>query len=233
MRLQAGGLARLPEGARAEVFRAAAARLGAVLDHAGTRLALEVTSHGASGKAVDLGGGLRFGREFETVVFQRGTPRQEDRELEIEAPGVGAGDVILGGRSWAVEWSDAEPPDASVGATLLVDRSGFPLKVRGWCAGDRIRLPYGTKKLKELFRESRVPRSARSRRPVVVDASGTVLWVPGVAQSADATEGTSGGPTEGGAAGASEGDTVPARGRDARPLHVGVGTTTDSGIEDA
>jgi tRNA(Ile)-lysidine synthase len=38
----------------------------------------------------------------------------------------------------------------------------------------------GTKTLKKLFLERRVPRSTRSRLPVLVDASGRVVWVGGI-----------------------------------------------------
>ncbi|MDP9347927.1 MAG: tRNA lysidine(34) synthetase TilS, partial [Gemmatimonadota bacterium] len=56
----------------------------------------------------------------------------------------------------------------------------FPLLLRGWRPGDRIRTAGGTKRLKKLFGERRVPRSVRGRTPVLVDADGTVLWVAGV-----------------------------------------------------
>jgi tRNA(Ile)-lysidine synthase len=61
----------------------------------------------------------------------------------------------------------------------------FPLLVRGWAEGDRIRLSYGTKKLKKLLREAGVAAGERDRVPVLVDASGRVLWVVGVAVSHD------------------------------------------------
>ena len=35
--------------------------------------------------------------------------------------------------------------------------------------------------LKKLMLEARIPESSRARLPVIVDARGTVLWIPGVA----------------------------------------------------
>jgi tRNA(Ile)-lysidine synthetase-like protein len=55
--------------------------------------------------------------------------------------------------------------------------------VRGWLPGDRIATPGGTKTLKKLFVERRVPRPVRSRTPVVADAAGRVLWVVDVERS--------------------------------------------------
>lgn len=42
---------------------------------------------------------------------------------------------------------------------------------------------YGSKKLKKIFGEKRVPLEERSRVPVVVDGRERVLWIPGVARS--------------------------------------------------
>ena len=50
--------------------------------------------------------------------------------------------------------------------------------------GDRILLSYGTKKLKKLLAEAKIPVKERARTPVLVDEGGLVLWVAGVASSA-------------------------------------------------
>jgi tRNA(Ile)-lysidine synthase len=71
-----------------------------------------------------------------------------------------------------------------VTAVFAVARLAFPLRLRGWLPGDRIRLSYGSKKLKKLLGESRIPRGDRDALPVLVDARGRVLWVPGVARAA-------------------------------------------------
>ena len=49
--------------------------------------------------------------------------------------------------------------------------------------GDRISLAYGTKKLKKLFAEHRIPASQRSSIPLLVDESGEVLYVHGIARA--------------------------------------------------
>jgi tRNA(Ile)-lysidine synthetase-like protein len=63
-----------------------------------------------------------------------------------------------------------------------------PLSVRGLKAGDRIR-PFGLnadKKVKEILIDRKVPREERWGRPVVCDAGGKILWIPGVLRSAHA-----------------------------------------------
>jgi tRNA(Ile)-lysidine synthase len=62
----------------------------------------------------------------------------------------------------------------------------FPLTLRGWLPGDRIRLAYGSKKLKKVFGEVQMTRAARSRTPVLAEPGGQVLWLVGVQRSIDA-----------------------------------------------
>jgi tRNA(Ile)-lysidine synthetase-like protein len=69
-------------------------------------------------------------------------------------------------------------------AVLAADGLCFPLELRGWAPGDRIRTAGGTRKVKKLLGERRVPRAARARVPVLADAQGTLLWLGGVALAA-------------------------------------------------
>ena len=79
----------------------------------------------------------------------------------------------------------------------MFDAAGLalPLTVRPLRAGDRIR-PFGAgaggnardgeKKVKEILIDRKVPRDERWGRPVVCDADGAILWIPGVLRSAHA-----------------------------------------------
>jgi tRNA(Ile)-lysidine synthase len=64
----------------------------------------------------------------------------------------------------------------------------LPLSVRPLMAGDRVR-PFGLtadKKIKEILIDRKVPREERWGRPVVCDAGGRIVWIPGVLRAADA-----------------------------------------------
>ncbi|MDR0351373.1 MAG: tRNA lysidine(34) synthetase TilS [Puniceicoccales bacterium] len=64
----------------------------------------------------------------------------------------------------------------------LALRSDAELMVRSWLPGDAY-VPFGLdgcKKLKKCFCERKIPVSMRKILPVVVDASGEILWVPGL-----------------------------------------------------
>jgi tRNA(Ile)-lysidine synthase len=63
-----------------------------------------------------------------------------------------------------------------------------PLFIRSLRVGDRIR-PFGRvaeKKAKEVLIDKKVPREERWGRPVVCDANGEILWIPGVVRSSHA-----------------------------------------------
>lgn len=61
----------------------------------------------------------------------------------------------------------------------------LPLIIRHRLPGDRIKIKgTGTKKLKDLFIDQKIPAEKREEAIVVTDANGTVLWVPGFKESA-------------------------------------------------
>jgi tRNA(Ile)-lysidine synthase len=96
----------------------------------------------------------------------------------------GKGRLALGGLAYDVAWrvGNPEPEHEHFSDALLADG----LELRGWLPGDRIRLDYGTKKLKKLFAEQRIAASARGLIPVLTDAQGRILWIRGIARSVDA-----------------------------------------------
>jgi tRNA(Ile)-lysidine synthase len=65
------------------------------------------------------------------------------------------------------------------------DEVMLPLRARSWRPGDRIRLRRngGSKKLQDLFVDRKIPLADRSRRAVIAAADGTILAIPGVAES--------------------------------------------------
>lgn len=205
--VEAAAVAGRPRAVCARLIRAMARRLGCVPGEAGTRRAVEFTNSGRSGGAVPLGAGVTLRRELERLMVVRDAPQADGEALVLDPPGGGQGGVVVGGGRYRVAWttapapggggggSDDEPNAASAGGAHAASAAGsearfslralaLPLRVRGWRPGDRVRLAYGSKKLKKVFLERGVPPGERSRSPVLVDAFGQVLWVPGVVQAA-------------------------------------------------
>lgn len=181
---------------RAKVIRTLVRRVGGTLHDAGTRLAVEFSSSGDSGQGLALGGGVSFRRDMERLLVVRAEAASPDRQVTVPGPGSGRGRAVLGGRAYDVAWDtggqqvrSVRDASLSAGETFAAGVVAFPLTVRSWRPGDRLRLTYGSKKLKKLFLEARIPAGDRARTPVLVDAAGSVLWVPGVARSIDGVPG--------------------------------------------
>jgi tRNA(Ile)-lysidine synthase len=78
-----------------------------------------------------------------------------------------------------------EPPPSVADPNRALLQAGSlagPLVVRSRRPGDRFR-PLGSpgsRKLQDVFVDRKIPRVDRDRVPVVVDASGRIVWVAGV-----------------------------------------------------
>ncbi len=147
---------------------------------------------GRSGRRIQLRGGVTVLREFDRLIVEGGgePDAEPDGELVIPDRGQGTGELTVGGRRWTVSWGgEADAVSGEEVAGFHLSDLRFPVTIRAWQPGDRIRLPAGRRKLKKVFGDRRVGRSERGRRPVVADGSG-VLWVVGVARSVRARDAT-------------------------------------------
>lgn len=194
---------------RARLLRRFAARLGGRIRASALRRALAFVDHGGSGKGVDLGSGLRLERAFDRlhVVPAGGAgevpPGEADAEtiaiggpVTIEADTCGTGHLIAGGRRIGIDWhfspgtgGDEEAPRAASAdgaADIRLDPGAlrFPLRLRPALPGDRLRMPYGRKRVVTLLAEREVPRADRRATTVLVDARDEPVWVPGIGRAA-------------------------------------------------
>ncbi len=174
-----------PAEIRGRAVRLLADRLDVAMTGGGTRQAIQFISEGRSGGRVDLGGGLVLAREFDRLVLGRAAADRPDSTLILEAPRAGSGRLHVGGRRLEVRWGPPSGSGRRPGASgrrveLARDRLSFPLRLRSRRDGDRLRTEAGERKLKEHFREERVPESRRSRLLVAADATGRVVWVEGI-----------------------------------------------------
>ena len=176
-------MSRLHPGVRGRIVRELARRLGTALSAERTRSAVEFCSSARSGRGVQLGGGLTLRRDLNRLALTLETGRVDDRQLLIADARPGSGTVILGGREFVVVWELRDTVEPEPGQFAL-PAPRFPLTVRARQAGDRIRLGHGTTRLKKLLLDARVPEPDRGQQPLLVDGSGAVLWVPGIAQAA-------------------------------------------------
>jgi tRNA(Ile)-lysidine synthase len=174
----------------ARVLRTLLRRLGAVPDRTGTRLALQFITHAPSGRTLELPGGVRITTEFGVARVERAAAGRvdaaPDEPLLIPSAGDGEGRFVIGGRPGIARWTCGPAGEADAGGgtvRIAAERARFPLTLRGRAPGDHVRTRGGTRPLKKLLGEARVPLRARAALPVLADSAGAVLWVPGVARA--------------------------------------------------
>ena len=155
--------------------------------------ALELCQNDAG--AADLPG-LRLERVGPAVVL-RSRPRGERGRMAQKARLANfftyslsiPGEVRIPEAGCTVSAEEASPAGADLSgrgasaaiALVALEAPARPLLVRSRKPGDRLGLPglEGRKKLQDLFVDRKVPRDARDRVPIVVDARGRIVWVAG------------------------------------------------------
>ena len=167
---------------RGRILREVARRHGYPLDATGTRLASDFVDSAQSGRQIDLTGGLRLRRDLDRLVLSTKAVSIVDRPVLISNSQPGSGTALLGGRELLVKWNPAKSL-ALMSECLALASPRFPLTIRARRPGDRIHLTVGTRKLKKLFLEARIPEPERRQVPILVDGVGSVLWIPGVAEA--------------------------------------------------
>ncbi len=61
---------------------------------------------------------------------------------------------------------------------VMLKDSDFPITIRTFKAGDKIRLPYGTKKVSRFFIDNKIPHKYRRVWPIVENSSKEIILVP-------------------------------------------------------
>lgn len=175
------------------------------IDMAGTERAYQLAFAGRAGAQAEIAGGVRIQKERDLLVIAKTLEEGENIQGDDMAASVlhkvkpGDAIPIAGGKAWiTVDWAGGAIPlparpdgGFSCGTTEMkaFDRyecdwpdQGPAPGLRYRRAGDWVWMPYGRKKLKDIFIEKGVPRGLRGALPVLaLDAQ--VLWVPGVVKA--------------------------------------------------
>jgi tRNA(Ile)-lysidine synthase len=134
--------------------------------------------------------GASNGKRKRSVLRMNGPGRYEIAEGK-------GGEAFRAGHPTEILWEErGKIPAGNLKRLAIGERTAvfdpgaifIPLTVRPLRAGDRI-LPFGLdaeKKVKEILIDRKVPQEERWGRPVVCDAEGRILWIPGVVRSAHA-----------------------------------------------
>ncbi|MEW9502913.1 tRNA lysidine(34) synthetase TilS [Jeotgalibacillus marinus] len=126
--------------------------------------------------------GLIVSRSYSTVTFyfvQKNEPASPYK-IELE---IGQMYTLYNGVKMRLVEGVKGPPDSSIDCCWIdLSQVELPLIVRNRRDGDRIQLKgmSGSKKIKDVFMEAKIPLHLRVQWPIVTDASGKVLWIPGI-----------------------------------------------------
>ena len=174
---------------RSRMIRYVVAGLGGAPDEATIARVNDFLESSTSGRAIQIGGGATVGLDLDRIVWSAPRDRQLSpsgtQDVVIERDSEGRAEAVLGDRSVHVAWSTEAGEDRGAGdeASFDPDELSMPLELRARAPGDRIRLGGGSRKVKKVLLDRRIPAASRGEVPVLVDAEGEVLWIPGVARS--------------------------------------------------
>jgi tRNA(Ile)-lysidine synthase len=140
--------------------------------------------------SLDFPNGLKVIRSYGKCYFQLYPIESKPFKLQINRPGV---IQLPGGGSIKAEYYSGETGRSQEVDTFLVHtgRTGLPLIVRSRQTGDRMTVKgmAGTKKIKDIFIDEKIPKFMRDTWPVITDCNGTILWLPGLKKSGHTAEG--------------------------------------------
>jgi tRNA(Ile)-lysidine synthase len=191
--------AALGSALRGRLLRWLGREAGIAFDADATRRAVDFAEAGRSGRAIQLGRGATLRRSLDRLEVVAGLERALDHPpdgadaVTISGPGTGRGVLAVGDRSVEVRWearaSGGGEPSSGTGQGVhhrfYTASTDYPLHVRGLQQGDRIRLRGGSRKVKNILLDARIPLEERKRTVLVADANGDVVWIPRLAWVAE------------------------------------------------
>ncbi|WP_440604663.1 tRNA lysidine(34) synthetase TilS [Bacillus sp. GB_SG_008] len=129
-------------------------------------------------------GGLEIVRTYEECSFRFGEEKVTFSPCMLQVPGKV---TLVNGDELEVEISNCVPIMMN-DMTFIAKHNeiAYPLMVRSRENGDRMSIQgmNGTKKIKSIFIEAKVPKEKRADWPIICDASGNIIWVPLLKRSA-------------------------------------------------
>lgn len=145
---------------------------------------------------LDLGGRLRCVREYDIISFVQDmsdqnvagyTYRIDQDEQQVSIPEIRKKLMIT--QYMAGSGMDTIISSASNTAYFDADELEYPLTIRSRLPGDSMRLMglNGSKKVKDIFIDNKIPPSLRPHIPIISDALGRIIWIAGIRRSALAT----------------------------------------------
>jgi tRNA(Ile)-lysidine synthase len=152
---------------------------------------LAASAHAPGTWRVDAGAGIRCIREYDVMRWLRLPLHSLEASGDYEYE-VGRDQVSLTAEpsGWTFDFVQAAPglsckPASRYEACFNATELAYPLIVRNRRPGDRIQVLglNGSKKVQDMFVDEKIAPSERELYPLLFDASGRLLWIPGIRRS--------------------------------------------------
>jgi len=120
-------------------------------------------------KVIKSYGNLRFSREIELL---------DHYEIELS-------DTVFLPNQMEISFVEEAVDRSNNSICLLKEDLSLPLHVRTRKFGDKMEVKglRGTKKIKDIFIDAKIPLAKRDLWPIVVDSKDRIVWIPGVKKS--------------------------------------------------
>ena len=132
-----------------------------------------------SGK-LDFPNGLRIIRSYDEVFFLPHPTEITPYQYEINEPGA---ITLPNGDQISITYEKNSIAIDNLNQVLILENeTSFPLIIRSRKNGDRMSIKgmSGTKKIKAIFIDQKIPIHLREEWPIVTDSKGNILWIPGI-----------------------------------------------------
>ncbi|MFJ7748042.1 tRNA lysidine(34) synthetase TilS [Peribacillus sp. NPDC097295] len=128
--------------------------------------------------------GLIVEKSYQTCIFRFFRQESPDYSVLLQIPGE---TFLPNGYKIKAHYIKDEIPHSRGNDSFILPESAvqFPLIARTRREGERMGVKGlgGTKKLKEIFINEKIPMLERNAWPIIIDQSGLVIWLPGLKKS--------------------------------------------------
>ncbi|WP_043931775.1 tRNA lysidine(34) synthetase TilS [Bacillus sp. EB01] len=141
---------------------------------------LSLINHPHPSGKLNMPAGLKVTRSYQQCIFHFSD--SDNAPFRFELDGIGKLDLPNGFTLSVEVCSTLEYGLGNDSTFLPVSLIKLPLIIRNREKGDRMALKglEGTKKIKDIFIDCKVPVSERGNWPVITDSSGRIVWLPGL-----------------------------------------------------
>lgn len=126
---------------------------------------------------LSLSNGYRFVKEYEVIFVEKEKPIQPTM-IEVNKEG----EYFVDDNKSYIFTSHKIAHNYSNYFELCYNKLVFPLYIRNRKNGDKISLKIGTKKVKDIFIDQKIPKSKRDAQLVIANNQ-EVIWIPGIKKS--------------------------------------------------